>query len=638
MDPVAGVELIELPLSARRALSAGQPTIRLLARGLAAVACTLGLAPSHAQTAPAAPSQPGAGAVPAIVALPSARVIVHWRDGADARTGTASQVDERAQRMSVRAGLVLSQGRRITERAQVLMAHGISSEQLVARLARDPDVASVEIDHRLKRAQAALVNDPRFTTVALPQGPVAGQWYLKAPSGDVRSGVNAVGAWTLSTGNRNVVVAVLDTGVRFDHPDLLRVAQGGPLLDGRDFVSADDSGRFADGSVSSGSLFATSGDGDGRDADASDPGDFLTRAEIDANPSVFGGGSCSTEDSSWHGTQVSGLIAASTDNGIGIASVARNVRILPMRVLGKCGGYTSDIAAAMRWAAGLGVPGEPINPTPARVLNLSLGGGTGSCVPTATDPGSPSLRSAIADVTAIGAVVVVAAGNSAGQAVGRPANCPGAIAVAGLRHAGTKVGFSDIGPEVTLSAPGGNCVNVDDRGFATGPCLYPITSTSNGGIRAPVIGSAAYTTGQDAVVGTSFAAPMVAGAAALIVGLRPDLSAAAVRTALTSSARPFPVSPTVAACRAPTAVEQLECNCTTSVCGAGMLDVEAAVRAALTLPTGSYAPPPIPTEPPPIVSGGSGSSGGGGALAVGWLVALFAAAVALRRPLRREGR
>ena len=155
-----------------------------------------------------------------------------------------------------------------------------------------------------------------------------------------------------------------------------------------------------------------------------------------------------------------------------MASVGRNVRVLPVRVLGKCGGFDSDIIAAMRWAAGLAVAGVPANPTPARVLNLSLGG-DGAC--------TAAYVSAVADVMAAGAVVVAAAGNSAGHAVSTPANCPGVIAVAGLRHAGTKVGFSDLGPEIALSAPAGNCVDIG----VNDPCRYPILTTANPGAMAP---------------------------------------------------------------------------------------------------------------------------------------------------------
>ncbi len=157
------------------------------------------------------------------------------------------------------------------------------------------------------------------------------------------------------------------------------------------------------------------------------------------------------EDSSWHGTQTAGLIGALTNNGVGMASVGRTVRILPVRVLGKCGGFDADIIAGMRWAAGLSVPGVPANPNPARVINMSLGG-AGVCTQAYVD--------AVNEINAAGVTIIASAGNSTGHAVSSPANCPGVIAVAGLRHVGTKVGFSDLGPQISISAPGGNCVNL----------------------------------------------------------------------------------------------------------------------------------------------------------------------------------
>ena len=196
-------------------------------------------------------------------------------------------------------------------------------------------------------------------------------------------------------------MADLDTGLRFDHPDL----QGGNFLPGYDMVSPDDS--------AAGSNFSTANDGNGRDADASDPGDGITQQDKTGNP-LFS--NCTVGNSSWHGTQTAGLIGAATGNGVGIASVGRNVRVMPVRVLGKCGGYDSDILAGMLWAAGLHVSGVPDNTTPAKVLNMSLGG-TQAC--------STAYADVIGQVNAQGAVVVVAAGNSGGNAVGSPANCPG---------------------------------------------------------------------------------------------------------------------------------------------------------------------------------------------------------------------
>jgi hypothetical protein len=271
-----------------------------------------------------------------------------------------------------------------------------------------------------------------------------------------------------------------------------------------------------------------------------------------------------------------------TNNGIGMASVARNVRVLPVRVLGKCGGFDSDIIAGMRWAAGLGVPGVPVNTTPARVLNLSLSG-DGAC--------NNAYADALAQIGAAGAVVVAAAGNSTGHAAGTPANCAGVIAVTGLRHIGTKVGFSDLGPAIGISAPGGNCVNVG----ASDPCLYPILTTSNRGVTTPVpdaSGGSIYTDSFNASLGTSFSAPLVSGTVALMLAVQPTLTPAKVRGLLQATARPFPTTGSfnddgspVAQCIAPQPigtpqVDQAECFCTTATCGAGMLDAGAAVEGA----------------------------------------------------------
>jgi len=280
--------------------------------------------------------------------------------------------------------------------------------------------------------------------------------------------------------------------------------------------------------------------------------------------------------------------------------------VLPVRGLGKCGGVVSDIAAGIRWAAGLEVPGVPANPHPARVINLSLGSAN-RC--------SPLYQEAIDAVRAIGVVVVAAAGNE-GVAVNQPANCRGVIGVAGVRHVGTKVGYSNLGRQITLAAPAGNCVN------DPGPCLYPLLTTSNAGTTVP--STSIYTSGgADATLGTSFASPLVAATAGLMLSANPALTPSTVADRLRASVRPFPPpDPTLPTCVVPSgfdAVPQLECNCTTTTCGAGLLDAGAAVTKAL--------------EPQ---SSGSSSGGGGGASHPAWLLGLVLATLALRRAAGRQ--
>jgi serine protease len=251
-----------------------------------------------------------------------------------------------------------------------------------------------------------------------------------------------------------------------------------------------------------------------------------------------------------------------------MASAGYNVMVLPVRVLGKCGGYDSDIIAGMLWAGGVSnIPHA--NPVPARVINLSLGGG-GTC--------GPSYVDAVSQLTLAGVVIVAAAGNDEGLVVGVPANCAGVIAVAGVRHAGTKVGYSNIGPEVVVAAPAGNCVNT------SGACLYPILTATNTGSTTPA--SPTYSDSDNYAVGTSFATPLVAGTAALMLAANPSLTPAQVKTLIENSSRPFPTTstdPTVLQCHAPDGAVQDECICTRSTCGAGLLDTAAAVAAAHAL-------------------------------------------------------
>ena len=336
---------------------------------------------------------------------------------------------------------------------------------VLARIAADPEVEYVAPD--LRRWPHVLPTDPL----------IGEQWYFL---GVQPSATRAEQAWDLTTGSNTTVVAVLDTGVRFEHSDLGRAELGGKLLPGFDFISD----------------VPVANDGNGRDSDPSDPGDWVSAADAQQPP--FNTSDCippgqTHVDSSWHGTRVASLIGALTDNAAGIAGTGWTTLLLPVRVLGKCGGYDHDIIPAMRWAAGLPVTGMAINPTPADILNLSLGAETGC---------SAAYQAAVSEITSAGVLIVVSVGNE-GRQVGAPANCNGALGVTGLRHIGTKVGFSNLGPRAALGAPGGNCVN------QSGECLFSIVAATDTGLTTPA--SSSYTDRLNFNVGTSFAAPQVAG-------------------------------------------------------------------------------------------------------------------------------
>ena len=266
-------------------------------------------------------------------------------------------------------------------------------------------------------------------------------------------------------------------------------------------------------------------DGNGRDSDAQDPGDWVSANEC------YSGSPAS--NSSWHGTHVAGTVAAETNNGQGIAGVAWNANILPIRVLGKCGGYTSDIADGIIWSSGGSVSGTPTNNNPAQVLNLSLGG-SGSC-PSTT-------QSAINTARANGSTVIVAAGNSNANAANyTPASCSGVVTVAAVNRNGGRAYYSNYGSVVDLAAPGGE-TSVSSNG---------VLSTLNSGSSSP--GSDNYAFYQ----GTSMATPHIAGVAALMYSINPSITPDEVEADLISTARSFP-----SAC---------------SQCGSGIVDAAAAV-------------------------------------------------------------
>ena len=500
----------------------------------------------------AALAEPRSG-TPAEDATP--RVIVKFRDPPAGLFAGRQALDARSRidELSARQAVGLKLARSVSDRTHALWLErplrGRDLDRVLRRLAADPSVEYAVADRRKYRA--AIPNDPLFNQV-----PETGQWWLTAPNSTFVSAIDGPRAWELTVGDPGIVVAVLDTGAMFDHPDLGRVEQGGKFLPGYDFV----------GGVGSADAIRVANDGDGRDADPSDPGDWIDAA--DRRDPLFA--DCELAESSWHGVHIAGIIGALSNNGTGGAGIGWNTPVLPVRVLGKCFGYDSDIIAGMRWAAGLPVPGVPDNASPARVVNLSLG---------SLDECTPPYRNAIGELTARGVLVVAAAGNDLAPRVASPGNCPGVVSVTSLRHVGTKVGFANFGPGVTIAAPGGNCVNVGPGE----PCLYPIVSADNAGSRQP--GAMIY----GGKLGTSFSTPMVAGVAALMLSRDPLLTNDELIARLRLTTRVFPAAdPTLFSCSDPRFVADDEgnlpndgqCNCTSTSCGEGMLDAGRAVRAA----------------------------------------------------------
>lgn len=366
-----------------------------------------------------------------------------------------------------------------------------------------PEVAYAEPDRIMQPTQTP--NDSFYSQ----------QWDFFAPATNAY-GANLPPAWDITTGSASTVVAVVDTGYR-PHADL-----SGRFLPGYDFISDSRIGN----------------DGNARDSDASDPGDWITAAE---SASGFFAG-CPVSNSSWHGTHVAGTIAANANNGAGVAGINWQAKILPVRVLGKCGGYTSDIADGIRWSAGLSVSGVATNPNPARVINMSLGG-SGSCTST--------FQNAINAAVNAGTVVVVAAGNSNANAANySPASCANVITVAATGPTGNRAYYSNYGSTVEISAPGGD---KSISGDASG-----ILSTLNTGTTTP--GADSYASYQ----GTSMATPHVVGIVSLLLAVDPTLTPAQVTTLLQANVTPFPAGS----------------SCNTANCGPGIVNAGAAVAAA----------------------------------------------------------
>jgi serine protease len=413
------------------------------------------------------------------------RFIIKYVDGSPEQA-SAKQRDAalRSAAGAVPAGmraapLALRHERRMAVGAEVVTTNRkldrVEAESLMRQIAANPNVEYVEVDKL--NTLVMTPNDTHFGQ----------QWGYGTGNG----GIRATQAWDTTSGS-GTVVAILDTGIT-NHSDL-----NANVLPGYDFISTASVG----------------GDGNGRDSDPSDPGDY------------YGGYS-----SSWHGTHVAGTVAAVTNNARGVAGTAFGARIVPVRVLGRGGGYDSDIADAVIWASGGSVSGVPANANPAEAINLSLGG-SGSC--------GSAMQNAINGAVGRGSTIVIAAGNSNANTSGfSPANCNNVIAVGSITSTGARSSFSNYGALVDIAAPGSD-----------------IYSTLNTGTQGP--GSESYASYS----GTSMAAPHVAGVVALIQSVsNPAKTPAQVEALIKSTARAFPSTPS-------------------QPIGAGIVNAKAAVDAA----------------------------------------------------------
>lgn len=509
------------------------------------------------------------GPPPESIGRPTNQLIIKFVDETAEARLLGSRGAEALAELSAVAGASLNYAHPMSLDAHVLRLPQMTPlkavEEMAANLSRLEGVLYAEPD-RILSLDANAFQTPYIPDLVPTDTRWNDMWHLRYVAGS-SEGVNMVPAWDISTGSASTVVAVIDTGI-LAHNDL-----AGKTVPGYDFIAHP----------------LVANDGGGRDADPSDPGDWITFAEATQPGGFFEG--CQVSNSSWHGLHVAGTIGAATNNNLGIAGVNWNAKILPVRVLGKCGGFTSDIVDGMVWSAGLPVVGVPNNPNPAKVLNLSLGG-VGVCSQTQQD--------AIDNIVAAGSTIVVAAGNSNENVSNfNPANCINVIAVASNNRTGNKASYSNFGSLIKVSAPGGETNPTVSNG---------VLSTLDTGAQGPS-NSHTYAYYQ----GTSMAAPHVAGVASLIVGLRPAYSQAQVLALLQSTARPFPAGST----------------CNTSNCGSGIVDAYQALSALnFTATDFLYLPLIVKPIPAPTLQAISNPDGDGN-YTVAWSAVAGASAYVL---------
>ena len=490
------------------------------------LACTLaacgGADKNTVESAPAPPEAAGDPIFNIETAPPSAQttnrvIIKHGVDNASAATATIVAASKVGVQLTLQhktgAGFYVFKLNTAMPVAQL-------QQVLFTIMQQDPNIVVAEPDFMVKPMNMNWVvpNDSFYKQQTYLQNNV--------------NGIYASTIWNRTKGV-GVKVAVLDTGI-LQHKDIV-----GNLLPGYDFIS--DSGVAADGG--------------GRDADPTDVGDWAPAAAC---------GTTLDTSSSWHGTRTAGLIAAVGNNGEGIVGVAPQAKIVPVRVLGRCGGYVSDIADAIEWSAGVVRPAFPTNPNPAQVITMAFSfSGVPSC--------PQILKDAIAQASLMNngtTTLVTAAGNYNNNANNNiPGNCSvgsNLINVAATYLSG-KASYASTGTSVTISAPGG-----DNPPSNITPSRNPIISLSNSGLTTAGSNNYSYR------VGSSSSAALVGGVIAAMYGINKDLTAAQVKSIITSSAR---------------FTQQNICN---GLCGAGIIDAEAAVYKTMTT-----TPYPVPTSSVP---------------------------------------
>lgn len=478
---------------------------------------------------------------------------------------------------------------------EVLQADGNPTPQemdaMIKQLQARADVEFAEIDY--KRYPAAFPN-------TAPNDPfyAQDQWYLQDNSNlSQRGATNVEAVWQKGLTGAGVTIGVVDTGIT-QHVEL---DVNGNIINGYDFIGFD-----PDGSSS------TDSDGvSGRDNDATDTGDLVTNQEK-ININAFASDtSCkattgSPPQSSWHGTLVSGVIAAKTNNNLGIAGVAPNAKILITRALGKCGGYNSDLMDAAQWSAGIDINGAPSNTTPAKIINLSLGG-TGTC--------TQLEQAAIDAIVNKGSVVVVAAGNEGNDAAqASPGNCNNVINIAATTKRGGKTSYTNFGEEITLSAPGGNGTNNNILTSYQNKDIGSVTRSDN------VIAE---------VNGTSFSAPIVSGIIALMLERKSDLTPDQIKALLIDNVTPFPTGTALSS------GGDSSSDCDTQRCGAGIVNAKETINAIdsgdIPLPTPSITPAPQ-SESVANISSKEDDGGGGSTTLAGVLALLILVQVKRKKP------